>query len=141
MTRNAVSWCKIPQVGTGGTVYTDIAMLTIRLCVLIMRTRGNTIRKSYFGLSDRLKITPRRVRSLLESDGIPVVRKTEWDGMRKRAGKFFLEESARLRELAKAYDTVGEKMGSDDCALTFSELALVGDPREATTATDVGIFV
>lgn len=103
----SASWSKKDQV------YTDGAMTTIRWCVDAMRGRGITVDNIFIDLAYRLKISPRRVRTLFRKDVIPVVRQAEWEKLRHRAGCFFLEEAARLRELAKTYDTVGTKMNSD----------------------------
>lgn len=103
----SASWSKKDQV------YTDGAMTTIRWCVDAMRGRGITVDNIFIDLAYRLKISPRRVRTLWRKDIIPVVKHTEWEKLRQRAGCFFLEEAARLRELAKTYDTVGTKMISD----------------------------
>jgi hypothetical protein len=112
--------------------YTDSAAAAIKECVSIMRARGHTIPDSYPSLSYRLKITPRRVRTLFRRDITSFVDKGEWDRLRQRAGGFFLEEAVRLRELAKAYEKVGTKIISDG---DISELPLVGEKiRAATTA-------
>lgn len=128
----SVSWSDSYQI------YTDNAIMTIHNCVSVMRARGFTIANSYSKLAYALKVTPRRVRTLLNQDGAVVVKRTEWEKLRKSAGTFFLEEAERLRRLAETYETIGEKMMSDD---EISELTAVGEKMRATTHSHAGLCV
>src|SRR4051794_40693137 len=101
-----MSWNKAFQHHTGE------AIELVMDCVAVLRARGVKTPDALRDLSDIMRTSPRRMRTLFHRDGSPVVLKHEWMSLRYRAGLFFLNESVRLHALANKYEERGNELVS-----------------------------
>lgn len=101
--------------------YAESAISLVRECVAVLRSRGLKTDAALQDLPSIIDTTPRRVRSLFHREEGRIVLKNEWLSLRYRAGLFFLNEAARLRELADKYDERGSQLVSGQGEFDWSE--------------------
>ena len=99
--------------------YTEDAIELIRECVSVLRGSGLKTDAALQDMPALFETTPRRIRSLFHREDERIVLKNEWMSLRYRGGLFFLNNAARLRELADKHEEIGNNLVSGQLELEW----------------------
>lgn len=80
--------------------YNESAILLVRRCVAALRRAGENTESALRHLAPELCSTHKRMRTLFYEDGTPIVTEFEWNVLRRRYGRFFLNLQMNHLELA-----------------------------------------
>ncbi len=80
--------------------YNEIAIFLVRKCVAGLRQSGENTENALRILASQLGSSHRRMRTLFFEEGTPVVTESEWNAMRIRYARVFLNLEQKHLELA-----------------------------------------
>lgn len=80
--------------------YNENAILLVRKCVAALRRAGQNTESALRLLAPELCSTHKRMRTLFYEDGTPIVTEFEWNVLRRRYARFFLNLQIKHLELA-----------------------------------------
>lgn len=81
--------------------YNESAILLVRRCVAGLRRAGQNTESALRLLAPELCSTHKRMRTLFYEDGTPIVTEFEWNILRRRYARFFLNLQIKHLELAE----------------------------------------